>query len=136
MSATLRPYPRHVIVLLDWAEREFPALAGGRHTGTEAPTDLADLLPFLAVAAVGGDATRLDAHPLLDFDVFARSKTEAEGLAFALNARLMEYPHRVESGERFVVIDEVINTRYPVELPWADSGVRRFGSTYQLTFRR
>jgi cephalosporin hydroxylase len=56
--------------------------------------------------------------------------------AEAFWAYLVGYLRSVKVGERLVVLDEVVETRPPVELPWDDSPIRRFAATYQISVRR
>lgn len=128
MPQPLASFPDGEAAILDTVAAE-PGVAD---SGTETPPDLQDRLPFVRVARVGGPDNVIDDYPLVDVDVFAATRAVAAPLAERLRQRLLAGPHRTPAG----VIDRVRTTSGPVQLPWADPGIRRFGATYRAAMRR
>ena len=133
MSNDLRPHADLSDVLFALADRDFPDAFA--ETGTSLD-EVETNLPYLRVEVVGGQGDRFGRTSLVDVEVFAGTYREAVSLAEALSAYLLGYPRSVMVGERLVVLDVVVETRPPVELPWDDSQIRRFAATYQISVRR
>jgi hypothetical protein len=133
MSNTLRPYDDLTDVLFALATRDFPDVYGGM--GTELSDVEASPL-YLRAEIIGGSGGRLNRVSLVDIEHFAGLYSAGKMQAEAFSAYLLGYPRSVKVGERLVVLDEVVETRPPVELPWDDSPIRRFAATYQISVRR
>lgn len=110
-------------------------LAGGeQHTGTETPSNLADVLPFIRVIRPpgGGFSDQLNDYGVVDIDVFHRTyRLGAKPLAEDVRQILTTRKHRIVGQ----VIDRIECTAAPAELPWAP-GIRRVGATYRTVARR
>ena len=133
MSQTLRPYDDLTDVLFALAARDFQDVYGG--FGTEM-NDVETNLMYFRAEIIGGSGGRLNRTSLVDIEHFADRYSTAKMQAEAFSAYLLGYPRSVKVGERLVVLDEVVETRPPVELPWDDSPIRRFAATYQISVRR
>ena len=133
MSQTLRPYDDLTDILFALADRDFEGTYGGHGTSLN---DVEDNLMYLRAEIIGGSGGRLNRYTLMDVEHFADRYSTAKMQAEALSAYLLGYPRSVKVGERLVVLDEVVETRPPVELPWDDSPIRRFAATYQISVRR
>ena len=99
--------------------------------GTETPADLQQRLPFVRVARIGGPRTSTLDSPTVDVDVFASTYAVGQSLAGRVSDLFLSAPH-VAGG---ALIDTAASITGPVEVPWADPGVRRFLATYRFTLR-
>lgn len=133
MSQELRPYADLTDVLFALAERDFADVYGKMGTSLE---DVEESLPFLRAEIIGGSGGRLQRASLVDVEHFADTYRGAKMQAEAFSAYLLGYPRSVSVDERLVVLDMVVETRPPVEMPWDDSSIRRFAATYQISVRR
>lgn len=133
MSQTLTPYPDLTDVLFALADRDFESVYGGHG---DSLNDVEDNLMYLRAEIIGGSGGRLNRYTVIDVEHFASLYRDAKMQAEAFSAYLLGYPRSVTVGERLVVLDEVVETRPPVELPWDDSPIRRIGATYQISVRR
>lgn len=140
----LKPFPDSTLLALDLVDLllgDEDALPGAE---SDLPTadelvDPADGRPktYAQAFAWGGDQERLNNYPTIDVSFFAHSYVEASRLATKFETALMEYPHRVESSGRTVVVDSVEVVTPTVEVPWLEeSTTRRFQGTYTLSVRR
>lgn len=108
-------------------------LVGGLdHAGTETPGNLGDRLPYIRVRRFGGADDGISDAPVMDVDTFAGTRTAAVALAESVRDRLLAAPHHVDG----VVLDHVITSTGPREIPWGGEGVRRWAATYRVTARR
>jgi hypothetical protein len=101
-------------------------------TGTTTPSNLQTAMPFVRVTRIGGSDTRIFDDPRVDIDAFAGTREAAYVLAEACRQRLINYPHRTSLG----LIDLVTTDAGPHEVPWGDTTVRHFTSSYSLSARR
>jgi hypothetical protein len=69
-------------------------------------------------------------------DVFAANRSTGLPLAEAVRQRMTAAPHRVTTTTGVVVIDTVTTAQGPVEVPYGDSRLRRWESSYTVTLRR
>ena len=134
MSEILRPYVDITDAIMLLAAQDFPAETYAK-MGTSLD-DVEENLPYLRVSLVGGSGGRLNRVSVVDIEHFADTYAQAISQAEAFSAYLLGYPRSVKVGERLVVLDMVVETRPPVELPWDDSRIRRFAATYQISVRR
>lgn len=132
MSNVLRPHENIADVVLNLLDEGFPEIAD---SGTRLD-DVATNLPFVLASVVGGTGDRFARTSTVDIEIFAGTYAEAVSLSERISAYLLGYPRDVGVGSRKIVIDLVIETRPPVELPWDDSSIRRLASTYQISVRR
>lgn len=109
-----------------------PFVPTAEQVGTETPTALAQMLPFVRVVRHGGYSDRLSDHAYVDIDVYAPHRADGVALAEAVRQYLTGPPLRVGR----VVIDRIDNVAAQQELPWGDRGVRRFAATYLVAARR
>lgn len=116
-----------LVVLLE------PLAGGPAHTGTETPTNLQDVLPFIrAVRRPGGFSDHVNDFATVDLDVFHSTyRTGAKPLAERVRQFLTSQKHSIGG----VVIDRIECPSGPGELPWAP-GIRRMGATYTVVSRR
>ena len=125
MTVTRFPHVQKLLVLL------LEDMAGGAdHTGTEAPDDLQDRLPFVRVRRITGDSDRLNDRPVVEVDVFAAT----QDLAWRLAEDIREY--LVGPPPPHPLLDRIDCEQGPRELPWADQRLRRWGADYRVTSRR
>lgn len=99
-------------------------------------SDLDEKLPYVSVEVVTGRADYFEQDPIVDIDVFAKTRAEAKKLAGAIQLAFLQYPHSVQVAEREVTIDTVNCNRLPVKMPWEDPQIRRQAATYQFSVRR
>jgi hypothetical protein len=133
MSQTLRPYPDMTDVIFNLVGRDMPGTFQAMVTSLN---DVAENLPLLRSEVVGGSGGRLNRVSVVDSEVFASTYAEAKSLSESLSAYLLGYPRSVLVGDRVAVVDMVVETRPPVELPWDDSNIRRFAATHSISVRR
>ena len=108
-------------------------LAGGLdHVGTETPANLGDRLPYIRVRRFGGTDDGLTDLAIVDIDSFADTRTASVDLAEAIRDRLLAGPHHVTGA----VIDRVVTSTAPREIPWSGDAVRRWAATYRAAARR
>lgn len=90
---------------------------------------------FVRVDKLGGPREKLRDYPVIDLEVVAPSYGEASALIESIDAWFTSYPHSIATPTGVVVLDSVLVTRSPVEIPWDGPG-RRLAATYSLTLRR
>lgn len=100
--------------------------------GTVVPADLDGTLPFVRVSRFGGGDDRISDTGFVDIDTFAVRRADAYQLAESVRQRLISGPHVLTVG----TFDVVGTNTGPHEVPWANTGVRRFTAAYQVTTRR
>ena len=129
-------FPDIEAAFLDWLKATFPELAdaGGKvdlHVGSEPPGPSLDTrLPFVVARRMGGPDDFFTDYPVIDIDVFGRSRAQAYDLAEGVRTALLAKP-RVGG----VTIDTV-QTRTFMRRPWENTQIRRWGATYELSARR
>ena len=132
---TLSPFPDVEVVLMDGLEARFVELEAG-DVGTVTPSNLATRLGqgryFVRVGRVTGLDDRINDYPVVDVDVFGRTRSSARTLAEGIRAWLLGYPLYVGT----VTLDRVRTETAPFRAPWKDETVWRFLATYQITTRR
>jgi hypothetical protein len=133
MSNDLRPYVDLTDVVKALALRDFPGTYAKVGSSLD---DVEDNLMYLRLETLGGAGGRLNRITTMDVEHFAETYSQANTQAEAFSAYLLGYPRSVKVGERLVVLDMVVETRPPVEMPWDDSPIRRLGATYQISVRR
>lgn len=127
---TLKPFPDiHKVLFIAFAD-EFEldtAQLGNAYPDT--PTT------FVRVDKIGGPREKLRDYPLVDIEVVAPTYDQASALIESIDAWFTSYPHSIATPSGVVVLDSVIVTRSPTELPWDGPG-RRLAATYSLVLRR
>lgn len=141
----LKPESDFELAMMTLLRATFPELATGAdgvlRVATETPPDLATRVtsstPFVRVTDIGGGATgRLLQLGLVDIDVFGRSRNQARDLAVAIQALVEGYPHSVQTEAGFVLIDRASTAMRPQGVPYSDTTLRRYYSSYRLSARR
>lgn len=126
MSATYVPAET---VFVTWLKAAFPTA----RVVTEAPSNLADVLPCIRVTRFGGadeTITSFD-NPAMDFDCFGATRDTARALAYAVRGSLRnDLPGQVVAGA-FILRAETISG--PFWTPWDNTSLRRF--TYSARIR-
>lgn len=107
------------------------------NTGSETPTDLQARLAvpsavFIRVNRVGGGDDGVTDYPTVDVDVFAARRSRAVTVAEEIRQFLTAGPHYTDGA----LLDRVRTQTGPVERPWGDPKVRRWGATYTAESRR
>lgn len=121
----LAPFPNVEAVLMD-------LLSDLGTTDTDTPPDLQSQLPFIRIKrATGGDSMFFDS-PHVTIDAFDATYDEAQSLAESIRQRLIRGPHVQAPG----VLDGVTTDSGPAEIPWGDTGIRRFVASYAVSTRR
>lgn len=101
--------------------------------GTFKPAGVTD---FILVYAFTGSDDRITDTPRVGIDVFAPTRTIGLPRAEAVRQRMLAAPHAVTTPSGVVVIDSVRTGQRPVEIPYGDSQVRRWESSYTVELRR
>jgi len=105
----------------------------GEHSGDQTPADqdLDKVLPFVRVGRVGGAPIRGAEHtdrPVIDIDVFAKTRAEAKFMAQLIEQLMLSAKHP---------LDEVNILMSPQRVPWVDgSPIVRFYASYHASLRR
>ena len=108
-------------------------LAGGLGSiGTETPANLGTRAKYVRVRRFGGTDDGITDLSIMDIDAFATDRTTAIATAEAIRDRLYTGPHHVDG----VVLDRVVTSTSPREIPWSGDEVRRWAATYRVTARR
>jgi hypothetical protein len=131
----LAPFPDIEVAVMAWLRATFPELEtvnGVSHVGSTAVAEDPTQYPFVRVGKIGGNDDLITDRPLVDIEVFDRSRMVSYTLSEAIRARLLGFPHRVNG----VVIDRVGTVVSPWRAPWEDSGIHRYLATYQFSARR
>lgn len=135
MTSTLAPFSSVEETVKNLLEARFPQLAEDGHVRRDF-NDVESNLPYANIVKIGGQRTKQEDFPVVDIDIFAATQAETETWAEQIDAFLLGGERRIVVGGRVVVVDTVLTNVSPRQLPWADSGVRRFGMTYNLVLRR
>lgn len=131
MSTPLEVFP-------DVEDAVVELLAGLGTSGTQLPVDLKVSAPFHLVYRFAGRDDRITDSAVIGIDTFAATRAIALPLAEQVRQRLLAAPHVVTlpGGAGVVVIDNVSTSEAPHEVPYGDSDVRRWVSSYTVTLRR
>lgn len=105
-------------------------VGGDDHADAETPDDLIDRLPFIRARKIDGTRDAIYDRPVLEVDVFDKSRALAQPLSEVVFERLMRRP------PAHPAIDAVYCTPSPRELPWGDGRIRRWSATYGFSLRR
>jgi hypothetical protein len=125
------------VAMLDLIDREMATDLGGHGASVEAPTPGDTPLPAAQAYTVDGAADVTSGYAVVDVHFFADDYLQASQLARTFDSKMMGYPHVVSSNGRSVLFDRVECIGLPTEIPWTeDNSVRRFRSTYSISFRR
>lgn len=128
--STLKPFPDiHKTLFIALAELTGMDAAEFGTTYPEEPTT------FVRVDKIGGAREKLRDYPLVDVEAVAPTWAQASALIESIDAWFTSYPHSIATPSGVVVLDSVLVTRSPVEIPWDGPG-RRLAATYSLTLRR
>lgn len=121
-----------MVVTAESALRSAGASAGpAARWVTELPSNLADAVPLVRVAVIGGndEAVAAFTNPRIDFDCFAGSRDAARTLAYDVRAWVRSLPGQMAGGA-FVL--RVQNSTEPTWVPYDNTNLRRFIYTAQL----
>jgi hypothetical protein len=94
-----------------------------------------DSYTFVRVDKLGGPRSKLRDYPLVDVEAVAPTWAAASELIESIDTLILSYPHSIATPSGVVVLDSVVVTRSPVEIPWDGPG-RRLAATYSLVLRR
>jgi len=128
----LPPFRDEEAIVLDQIDAFFE-WEPGVHSGDQTPADeeLEAALPFVRVGRVGGAPIRGSEHtdrPVIDIDVFAKTRRESKALAKQIEQLLMASRHP---------LDDVNVLMSPQRVPWVDGiPIVRFYASYQASLRR
>lgn len=113
-----------------------PSLSASRVGGVRPPADkLKSSLPFVATYRIGGPRDAITDNALMVLDVFADSYAVGAPLAESCAAALGAAPLVLALSGKAVVIDSAVAPS-PTEVPYGDSAVRLWTSTYTWSARR
>lgn len=121
-------FPDLEVALLDVLA---PLVPNTDHLGTDTPSNLDVMLPFLRLDRYGGPWDQVSDRADLDLDVFAATRQQARSLLVAALERL-NTEHRSGS----TVIDSVTVTVGPARRPWINTNIRRWSASLTVTARR
>lgn len=93
-------------------------------------------MPAIRVWRTGGGDQYIEDRPVVDIDVFAATYAAGTTLAEQVRQRTIATPYVVTVGGDPVVIDHAVTSSAPREIPWGDTGVRRWIASYTLALRR
>lgn len=127
----VQPFPNIEKIVKAVIETEY-APAAGKVGGDLAFEPGSGLYVYVSHIAGSGHTTATGGEWGLDIDVFADSYGDAMNHALAIEAMLLEGPHRTDN----LIIDVSTETMAPCELPWEDETVTRIGSIWVFTARR
>ncbi len=99
------------------------------NVGPETPDDLVSREWFIRAHRIDGGSDEVNDYPVMEVDVFAPTYAVGEPLAERVRQWLTR--RRVSP-----LIDRVECPNGPIELPWGDGRMRRFGATYDVVARR
>ena len=113
-------------------------------TGTFLPADLhaEGVMPFHLVGRFTGSDDRITDRAIIGIDTFAGTLGDGRPAAEQVRQRMLAAPHAVtipatvDTPEHVVVIDSAVTGEAPHEVPWGDSTIRRWVSSYTVTLRR
>lgn len=137
MGRIIAPYPDTSGAVMDlivqWFPEEFtPGPDEDFRVGRVFPPNVQRYDYFCRVKDIGGNDDRITDRPLIDVDILAKSFTEAQRLAFGIQARLLGAPWRIDR----VVIDRATTAMRPHDVPWDDDATFRFYASYSVSVRR
>lgn len=126
------PYVGAEALLVAWIKATLDV-----RTVTDAPADLADVVPLYRVQRIGGgshdDNPRFDL-PTVAIDSFGATRIDATNLAIELDDALrLQLPGSTTGG---AVVTRVETVTGPHWAPWDDTSLRRFNSVYRLHVKR
>ena len=100
----------------------------------DVPENLQNVLPFVRVSRIGGQGDRWSDSPRIDVFVYCARGSRSSGLTLAqqCQALLLSFPHVTDAG----VVDSVETDVPPNEVPWQNSEILLFTSSYKVTVRR
>lgn len=116
------------LLLIGWLPGQVTA-----RVATDVPSDLADEVPFVQVARIGGPDDDNDYtldKPTVSVDCFAADRPSASTLGLQVHKALRKALPGVTTGG--AVVTAVLTVSGMAWRPWDDVTVRRFGATYQL----
>lgn len=106
-------------------------------TGTYKPDDLTAVIKgdgvFHLVYRFAGADDGITDVPLIGIDTFASKRSTGWAAAELVRQRMTAAPHTINGD---IVIDTVRTSEAPHEVPWGDSSVRRWVSSYFVSYRR
>lgn len=108
----------------------FTTLLGAGHAGTETPTNLDQVLPFVRVMRIGGPSGQVDDSAQVEVDVFGTTYAQVEPLAEQIRQLLCGPPPPSP------FLDRIACDVGPCEAPWGDGPTRRWNAAYQVVSRR
>lgn len=89
-------------------------------------------LPFIRITRTGGGDDRITDNARVSIDAFAGTRADSYTLAEAVRQKMLVWPIVLSN----CVIDRIITTTGPMEVPWGDVNVRRRVATYTVSTRR
>lgn len=104
--------------------------------GTFTPSDLKDRLPFHLVYRFAGADDGVTDRATVGIDTFDAKRQTGKPLAEQVRQLVIATPHVVVTDAGPVVIDFARTAEAPHEVPYGDSMVRRWVSSYVVTLRR
>lgn len=115
------------LLLTRWARATLP----DNEFGTEAPSNLADVLPWHRVTRLPGTDIELTLErALIDVDSFAADRTEASDAARALKDAMTYKLPGLYVPDLGAAIGAVRVVASPAWRAWDNTNVRRYGATY------
>lgn len=138
MTAGLRTFPDVEDVLLTWAKETFEVLGDPEdgpvdlHVGSQTPPRLAERLPFLMVARIGGGDNFVTDFATVSIDVFGAKRSDAYDLIEAVRERLLRTPVRASGA----VLDNCRTRSGPQRAPWSGDDVVRINIEMEISARR
>lgn len=101
------------------------------HAGREIPSNLRYMMPFTLVERVGGPDDGITDSATVNIDVLSSSvdvaKTRSESIRDWLTGDTRSPRHPIDRAE---------TVAGPQEIPYGDSGVRRWTTSYEISARR
>ena len=129
MSAPLAVWPDVELLVVE-------LLKPTGNAGGWKPADLTDQLPFRHVYRFAGADDGITDRPVIGIDTFAVTRHAGWLLAQQDRQLLLATPHAITVDQTTKVIDTVTTSEAPHEVPYGDSQVRRWVSSYTVSLRR
>ena len=104
--------------------------------GTFASADIKSRMPYALVYRFAGGDNGLEDRAVVGVDVYAGTRSQGLPLAEQVRQSLTATPFYVTVGTDTVVVDSVTTAEAPHEVPYGDTAIRRWVSTYTVTLRR